>query len=107
MDGPVATIVVIRSWPSVSRTGAPVIVMTSWPLSLPSTSAVLPGCAIAYGSGASPTTAKSAATGRAQRASALGRERLESTPPIYWGDRPHRAGGAEPGTRRGPDPPDR
>jgi len=48
----VASIVVIRSWPRVSRVGAPVIVITGSPLFSPRTFAVRPGCAREKGSDA-------------------------------------------------------
>lgn len=62
-DGPVASMVVIRSCPVVCRAGLPSMVITGLPLSSPSTFAVSPGCATENGSGAKPTTASSATTG--------------------------------------------
>lgn len=53
-DGPVASIVVIRSCPVVCRAGLPSMVITGVPLSSPSTFAVSPGCATENGSGAKP-----------------------------------------------------
>ncbi|CAM5230527.1 hypothetical protein SFUMM280S_06770 [Streptomyces fumanus] len=60
--------VVIRSCPLVFRVGAPETVITGVPRFFPSTSAVIPGSATENGSGASPATANSATTGRAQTA---------------------------------------
>lgn len=79
VSGLVASIVVIRSWPLVARTGAPVIVMTGVPLFSPRTFAVMPGCATEKGSGANAAVASSATSGSAQTVRALGRERREST----------------------------
>lgn len=78
-SGPVASMVVIRSCPVVSRVGAPEIVMTGVPLFSPSTFAVIPGCATENGNGASPTVANNATSGSAQTARARGRVRREST----------------------------
>ncbi len=79
VSGPVASIVVIRSCPLVSRVAAPEIVITGSPLFFPSTFAVSPGCVSENGSGASAAVAISATTGTAQTARAWGRERREST----------------------------
>src|SRR5688572_30903343 len=83
VSGEVASIVVIRSWPLVSRTGAPEMVITGVPLFSPSTFAVIPGCATENGSGANTAVARRATTGAAQTARAWGRVRRESTGSIY------------------------
>lgn len=77
--GEVATMVVIRSWPRVSRAGAPEMVITGSPLFSPSTFVVCPGCATENGSGAVTAVASRATTGRAQTAMAWGRVRRENT----------------------------
>ena len=79
MSGLVASIVVILNCPVVVRVDAPVTVITGVPLFSPSTFAVIPGCVSENGNGANTAVAISATTGRAERTTAWGRVRREST----------------------------